>query len=118
MELRHLPQVFLPAKFHGQRVPTGQLVARTEATQRARMLSRSVASVSAASRTQAARLPVRGLSSQEYWGGLPCPPPGDLPDPGVEPTSLISPALQVDLSLSHPGSRRDRICARKLRYCF
>ena len=32
---------------------------------------------------------------QEYWGGLPCPPPGDLPDPGIEPTSLISPALAV-----------------------
>ena len=29
----------------------------------------------------------------EYWNGLPCPPPGDLPDPGVEPTSLSSPPL-------------------------
>ena len=28
-----------------------------------------------------------GLSRQEYWGGLPCPPPGDLPDPGIEPVS-------------------------------
>ena len=26
-----------------------------------------------------------GLSRQEYWGGLPCPPPGDLPNPGIEP---------------------------------
>ena len=26
-------------------------------------------------------------SRQEYWGGLPCPPPGDLPDPGIEPAS-------------------------------
>ena len=26
-----------------------------------------------------------GFSRQEYWGGLPCPPPGDLPDPGIEP---------------------------------
>ena len=34
-----------------------------------------------------------GLSSQEYWSGLPCPPPGDLPDPGTEPSSLRSPAL-------------------------
>ena len=25
-----------------------------------------------------------GFSRQEYWGGLPCPPPGDLPDPGME----------------------------------
>ena len=34
-----------------------------------------------------------GFSMQEYWGGLPCPPPEDLPDPGVEPMSLTSPAL-------------------------
>ena len=34
-----------------------------------------------------------GFSRQEYWSGLPCPPPGDLPDPGIEPTSLLSPAL-------------------------
>ena len=32
-------------------------------------------------------------SRQEYWSGLPCPPPGDLPDAGVEPVSLVSPAL-------------------------
>ena len=30
---------------------------------------------------------------QEYWSGLPCPPPGDLPDLGMEPTSLMSPTL-------------------------
>ena len=34
-----------------------------------------------------------GLSSQEYWSGLLCPPPGDLPNPGIEPESLTSPAL-------------------------
>ena len=34
-----------------------------------------------------------GFSRQEHWNGLPCPPPGDLPDPGIEPASLISPAL-------------------------
>ena len=28
-----------------------------------------------------------GFSRQEYWRGLPCPPPGDLPNPGIEPTS-------------------------------
>ena len=33
------------------------------------------------------------FSRQEYWGGLPCPPPGDLPDPGIELMSLMSPAL-------------------------
>ena len=33
------------------------------------------------------------LSRQGYWSGLPCPPPGDLPDPVIEPESLMSPAL-------------------------
>ena len=46
--------------------------------------------------------PVRGISQQEYWIGLPCPPPGDPPDPGIEP---VSPELQADsLPLSHQGS--------------
>ena len=34
-----------------------------------------------------------GFSRQEYWSGLPCPPPGDLPKPGIKPASLTSPAL-------------------------
>ena len=34
-----------------------------------------------------------GLSRQEYWSGLPGHPPGDLPNLGMEPTSLLSPAL-------------------------
>ena len=34
-----------------------------------------------------------GFSRQEYWSGLPCPPPGDLPNPETEPESLLSPAL-------------------------
>ena len=34
-----------------------------------------------------------GFSRQEWWSGLPCPPPGHLPDPGIEPASLTSPAL-------------------------
>ena len=34
-----------------------------------------------------------GFSRQEYWSGLPCPPPGDLPDPGIKPTSFMSSAL-------------------------
>ena len=34
-----------------------------------------------------------GFSRQEYWNGLPCPSPGDLPDPGIERASLTSPAL-------------------------
>ena len=34
-----------------------------------------------------------GFCRQEYWSGLPCPPPGDLPNPRIEPMSLMSPAL-------------------------
>ena len=34
-----------------------------------------------------------GLSRQEYWSGLPCPPPGDLPNQGIKTASLASPAL-------------------------
>ena len=42
------------------------------------------------------------FSRQEYWSGLPFPPPGDLPDPGTELVSPTSPALQADsLLLSH-----------------
>ena len=33
------------------------------------------------------------FSRQEYWSGLPFPTPGDLPNPGIEPKSLVSPAL-------------------------
>ena len=33
------------------------------------------------------------FSRQEYLSGVPFPPPGDLPDPGIKPTSLMSPAL-------------------------
>ena len=33
------------------------------------------------------------FSRQEYWSGLPCPPPGDLSDPGIESAFLTSPAL-------------------------
>ena len=33
-----------------------------------------------------------GFCGQEYWSGMPCPPPGDLPDPGIEPGSPF-PAL-------------------------
>ena len=39
--------------------------------------------------------PSMGFSRQEYWSGLPCAPPGDLPNPGIKPTSLKSPALAV-----------------------
>ena len=46
-----------------------------------------------------------GFSRQEYWSGLPCPPPGDLPDPGIKPLSLsLLHWLASSLSLAPPCS--------------
>ena len=66
------------------------------------LLSRSVVSDSAAPWTVARQAALSmGFSKQKYWSGLPCPPPGDLPNPGVK---ARSPALQVILyHLSHQG---------------
>ena len=45
-----------------------------------------------------------GFSRQEYWSGLLCPPPDDLPNPGIEPESPVSPALAADsLPLAPPS---------------
>ena len=43
-----------------------------------------------------------GFSGQDYWSGLPFPSPGDLPDPGIKPSS---PALQVDSLPSEPPGK-------------
>ena len=43
--------------------------------------------------------PSMGFYRPEYWSGLPCPSPGDLPDPGIEPGS---PALEADALTSEP----------------
>ena len=54
--------------------------------------------------------PSMGLSRQEYWSGLPRPPPGDLPNPGIEPKSLRSPALAGRFfTLAPPG--KPHICS-------
>ena len=45
------------------------------------------------------------FSRQEYWSGLPSPPPGDLPDPGIEPTSLVSPALAGRFFTTEPPGK-------------
>ena len=46
-----------------------------------------------------------GFSRQEYWSELPCPPPGDLPNPGIEPSS---PSLRADsLSAEPPGKPKN-----------
>ena len=79
------------------------------------------------------------FSRQEDWSGLPFPSPGDLPDSGIKPVSLMSPALQAhSLPLSHQrspirvfvfsgymprseiaGSYSYSICSlKKLQYCF
>ena len=43
-----------------------------------------------------------GFSRQEYWSGVPCPPPRDLPNPGNKPRS---PTLQVDSSPTEPPGK-------------
>ena len=51
-----------------------------------------------------------GFTREEYWSGLPCPPPEDLSDPGMEPASPASPALQEDsLPTEPPG--KPNICS-------
>ena len=43
-----------------------------------------------------------GFPRQEYWSRLPCPPPGDLPDPGIKSVSPMSPALEGRLFTTEP----------------
>ena len=54
-----------------------------------------------------------GFSRQEHWNGLPCPPPGDLPNPGIEPRSCI---LQADsLPPKPPGKHKNTgVCSLSL----
>ena len=51
---------------------------------------------------------VHGTSQVEYWNGLPFPPPGDLPNPGIEPGSPVSPALQADSLPAKPSAGKPR----------
>ena len=53
-----------------------------------------------------------GFSRQEYWSGLPCPPPGDLPNPRIKPRS---PAMQADSLLSEPPGKPWRTVWRFLK---
>ena len=46
--------------------------------------------------------PSMGFSRQGYWSGLPFPSPGDLPDPGIEPSS---PVMQADALTSEPPGK-------------
>ena len=52
-----------------------------------------------------------GFFRQEYWSGLSFPPPGDLPNPGIEPTSPVSPALQADSLPAEPSESWVRVIA-------
>ena len=54
-----------------------------------------------------------GFSRQEPWNGLPCPPPGDLPNPGVK---LEFPVLQADSLLSEPpgGPQETNTAAKRV----
>ena len=47
-----------------------------------------------------------GFPRHEYWSGLPFPPPGNLPDPGVDPMSPASPTFAGG-PLSHLGNARE-----------
>ena len=49
--------------------------------------------------------PSMGFSRQEYWSGLPCPPPRDLPDPGIETVSPVSPALAGGFFTTRPPGK-------------
>ena len=53
-----------------------------------------------------------GFSRQEYWSGLPCPPPGDLPDPGIKHTAPVSSALQADALPTQPLGKPISLCIR------
>ena len=58
---------------------------KSESLSRVRLFVTPWSAASQASRS-------RGFFRQEYWSGLPCPPPGDLPNPGIESASLASQA--------------------------
>ena len=47
-----------------------------------------------------------GFSTHEYWSGLPCPPPGDLPRPGIERVFLAAPVLAGELFTTAPPGKK------------
>ena len=51
-----------------------------------------------------------GFSRQEYWSGLPCPHPDDVPDPGIEPASLLDPLHWQMASLPLAPSGNPLVC--------
>ena len=75
------------------------------------MFSRSVVSL-LQSNSMECRLSVHEILQIRHWSGLPIPPPGDLPNPGIEPRSLLSPALQAG-SLPAEPSGKPMLCHRR-----
>ena len=61
-----------------------------------------------------------GFSRQEYWSGLPCPPPEDLPDSGTEPSSFKPPALADGFFTTHATweALRQEVRARNVLTCL
>ena len=51
---------------------------------------------------------VHGISQQKYWSWLPFPSPGDLPDPGIKPASLVSSALADRFFTTRPSGKESR----------
>ena len=97
--------VFLPGKTQGRGRPVGcHLWGRTE----------SDATEATEQQTVARQAPLSmEFSRQEYWRGLPCPPPADLPDLGIELMAPAARALQAgSLLLSH--QRSQDMCILKL----
>ena len=59
-------------------------------------------------KTAACQAPLSmGFSRQEYWSGLSCPPPGDIPNPAIEPESPATLALQADSLHTEPLEKPD-----------
>ena len=86
------------------RLPRGSGTPFSHVANQAHVLSRfSCVRLRATPWTVAHEAPLSiGFSRQEYWSGWPCPPPGDRPDPGIEPWSPAAPALQAGALLLSP----------------
>ena len=75
-------------------------------TRHARTLSLPVTSDSETPQTTARQAPLSvGLSQQEYWSGLPFPPPGDLPNPVIKAQSPVAPASAGEFSTFEPPGK-------------
>ena len=110
--------VFLPGKYHGQRSLMGYSPLGQKESDTAQHLNKNILEVfhyavcSVMSDSLRSHGPVTrqaplslGYSRQEYWSGLPFPPPGDLTDPGIEPMFPASPALEGRFFTTGPSRK-------------